>query len=73
MKDMPTYPVPEPRTSSALAVLGKRIVAALLLVAVAIVALKLLVGFVVGLLTTVVMLVAIVALAVGAVWAYKRL
>ena len=70
---MPEFPLPEPRTSSALAVMGKRIIAALLAVAVAILALKLVVGFVVGLLTTVAMLVAVVALAITAVWAYNKL
>ena len=70
---MSTPPLPQPGTSSALAVLGKRFVVALALVAVGLLALKLVAGFVIGLLTTVLTAVAVVALVVAAIWAGRRL
>jgi len=70
---MSTPPLPQPRSSSALAVLGKRFVLALAVVAVGLLALKFVVGLVIGLLTTVLTIVAVVALVVAGVWAARRL
>jgi len=65
--------LPQPRTSSALAVLGRRFVAALALLAVGLLVLKFAVGLVIGLVTTVLTVVALVALVVAGIWAYRRL
>jgi hypothetical protein len=64
---------PEPRRSSALAEVGKRAVAGLVLLAVALVALKLIVGTVVGLITGAVTLLLVAAVVVGVIWAARRL
>ncbi|MDP9383837.1 MAG: hypothetical protein M3P50_01130 [Actinomycetota bacterium] len=65
--------LPQPRTSSALAVLGKRFIAALVLLAVGLLAVKFLAGIVIGLITTVLTVVAVVALVIAGLWAYRRL
>jgi hypothetical protein len=65
--------VPQPRTSSAIATLGKRVLAYVVLIGVALLALKLVGGIVIGLVTTVLTLVAVVALAIAAIWAFRRL
>lgn len=56
-----------------LGALGKRLVAYVVLLAVALLALKLLAGVVIGLVTTAVTMLMLVALGVGAIWAYRRL
>jgi uncharacterized membrane protein YphA (DoxX/SURF4 family) len=56
-----------------LATLGKRAVAYLVLIAVAIVALKVVGAIVIGLFTTVITVALLVALAVAAIWAGRRL
>jgi len=53
--------------------LGKRAVAYLVLIAVALVALKVIGGIVIGLATTLVTVAVILALIAGAVWAARRL
>ncbi len=53
--------------------LGKRAVAYLVLIAVALVALKVIGGIVIGLATTLVTVAVILALIAGAVWAVRRL
>ncbi len=65
--------LPQPSTSSALAVLGRRVVTGLVLVAVALLALKFIVGAVIGLITTVLTLVAIAGLIIGGIWISRRL
>ena len=52
---------------------GKRAVAYLVLIAVALVALKVIGGIVIGLVTTLVTVAVVVALVVAAVWAFRRL
>ena len=56
-----------------LGTLGRRLVAYVVLIAVALLALKLVAGVFIGLVTTVVTLLMLVALTIGAVWAYRRL
>ncbi len=56
-----------------LGALGKRLVAYVVLLAVALLALKLVAGVVIGLVTTAVTMLMLVALGVGAIWAYRRL
>lgn len=53
--------------------LGKRAVAYLVLIAVALVALKVIAGVVIGLATTLVTLAVVLALVAGAIWAFRRL
>ena len=65
--------LPQPRTSSAIAVLGRRFVAALVLLAIGLLVLKFAVGFVIGLVTTVLTVVAVVALVIAGLWAYRKL
>ncbi len=65
--------LPQPSTSSALAVLGRRVVTGLVLVAVALLALKVVVGAVIGMVTTLLTIAAIVGLIVGGVWISRRL
>ncbi|HEX8102830.1 MAG TPA: hypothetical protein VF533_09470 [Solirubrobacteraceae bacterium] len=65
--------LPQPSTSGTLAALGRRVVAGLVLVAVALLALKIIAGFVIGLVTTVLTLAAVIGLVVVAIWAYRRL
>ena len=64
---------PEPRTSTAIATLGKRVLAYAVLIGVALLALKLVAGIVIGLVTTVLTIVAVIALIVAAIWAARRL
>ena len=65
--------LPQPSTSSSLAILGRRLVAGLVVIALALLALKLVVGFVIGLVTTVLTIAAIVGLIIGGVWISRRL
>ncbi len=65
--------LPQPSTSGTLAVLGKRVIAGLVIVAIALLALKFIVGAVIGLITTLLTIAAIVGLLVGGAWALKRL
>jgi hypothetical protein len=65
--------VPQPRTSSAVATLGKRVLAYVVLIGVALLALKLVAGIVIGLVTTILTIVAVVACAIAAIWAFRRL
>jgi hypothetical protein len=53
--------------------LARKGIAWLILIAIAVILLKVAVGIVVGLLSTVVIIAAVAALAYGAFWAYRRL
>ncbi len=53
--------------------LGRRLVAYVVLIALALLALKLLAGVVIGLVSTVVTMLMVVGLVLGALWAYRRL
>jgi len=70
---MGSPPLPEPRSSSALAVLGRRFVAAIVLLGVGLLAVKFLAGIVIGLVTTVLTVAAVIALVVAGIWAYRKL
>ena len=59
--------------TSAFGTLGRRLVAWIILIAVAIIALKILIGIVTGIVMTVVWIAALAALAFAVVWALKRL
>ena len=59
--------------TSAFGTLGRRLVAWIILIAVAIIALKILIGIVTGIVMPVVWIAALAALAVAGVWALKRL
>jgi hypothetical protein len=59
--------------TSTFGTLGRRLVAWIILIAVAIVALKILIGIVTGLFMTVVWIAALAALAFAVLWAVKRL
>lgn len=61
------------RTGSAGPAFAKRTITALVVVVVALFALKLVAGFVIGLFTTALTLVAIVAVLGAGLWAYRRL
>ncbi len=64
--------LPQPSTPGTLAALGRRVVVGLVLVAVALLALKFIVGAVIGLVTTLLTLAAIVGLVVVGAWALRR-
>jgi hypothetical protein len=70
---MATPRLPEPSTSSAIATLGKRLLSYVVLIGVALLALKLVAGIVIGLFTTVLTIVAVIALVIAAIWAARRL
>jgi hypothetical protein len=59
--------------TSTFGTLGRRLVAWIILIAVALVALKILIGIVTGLVMTVVWIAALAALAFAVLWAVKRL
>ncbi len=59
--------------TSTFGTLGRRLVAWIILIAVALVALKILIGIISGLVMTVVWIVALAALAFAVLWAVKRL
>jgi hypothetical protein len=70
---MATPRLPEPSTSSAIATLGKRLLSYVVLIGVALLALKLVAGIVIGLVTTVATIIAVIALIIAAIWAARRL
>lgn len=57
----------------ALGTLGRRAVAYLVLIAVAILAVKIVGGIVIGLITTVLTVAVVIALIAAAIWAFRRL
>jgi hypothetical protein len=59
--------------TSTFGTLGRRLVAWIILIAVALVALKILIGIITGLVMTVVWIAALAALAFAVLWAVKRL
>ena len=65
--------IPAQRGSSAVGTLGKRVVAWLVLAVAAIIALKLVIGAVMGFVVFVLTIVAVVACIVAVVWALRRL
>jgi hypothetical protein len=65
--------IPAQRGSSALSTLGRRVVAWLVLAVAAIIALKLIIGAVMGFVVFVLTIVAIVAAGIAVVWALRRL
>ena len=70
---MASYQLPEPKRGSSLATLGKKALAATVLLLVAVLALRIGFGIVAGLITTVLTTVAVIALVVAGVWAVRRL
>lgn len=70
---MASTQLPEAKRGASVATLGKKVLAAVVLLAVAVVALKILFGIVAGLISTVLTGVVVVALAIAAVWAVRRL
>ena len=64
---------PAQRGSSAVGTLGKRVVAWLVVAAVAVIALKLIIGAVMGFVTFLLTIVAVVACIAAVVWALRRL
>ena len=65
--------IPAQRDSSAISVLGRRVVAWLVIAVAAIIALKLVFSAVMGLVVFVLTIVAIVAAGIAVVWALRRL
>jgi hypothetical protein len=65
--------IPAQRGSSAVSTLGKRVVAWLVVAAAVIIALKLVIGAVVGFITFALTIVAIVAVGIAVVWALRHL
>jgi hypothetical protein len=70
---MHNSPAPVPTSSSALSTLGKRAVAWIVVAAVAVLALKLVVGVVMGLVTMVFTIVLVVIAIAGVLWALRHL
>ena len=60
------------QSPSAFGTLARKGIAWLILIAVAVILVKVAVGIVVGLLTTLLVIAAVLALAYGAFWAYRR-
>jgi len=70
---MASHQLPEPKRGSAVSAFGKKVVASIVLLAVAVLAIRIFVGIVSGLISTVLTGVVVVALVVAAVWAVRRL
>jgi hypothetical protein len=70
---MASYQLPEPKRSSSIATLGKKALAATVLLLVAVLAVRIGIGIVAGLISTVLTAVVVVALVVAGVWAVRRL
>lgn len=68
MRDHVEKPAP-----GTLGTLGRRAVASLVLIAVALLAIKVMAGVVIGLVTTLVTIAMVLALVAGAIWAVRRL
>ena len=66
-------PTPAPRQGSAVSTIGKRVLAWVVIAAAVVLALKLLAGVVVGLVTFVFTLVLAVAVVFGVIWALRHL
>jgi hypothetical protein len=66
-------PTPAPRQGSAVSTIGKRVLAWVVIAAVAVLALKLLAGVVVGLVTFVFTMALVVAVVFGVIWALRHL
>jgi hypothetical protein len=66
-------PTPAPRSGSAVATLGKRVVAWVVIAAAVVLALKLVAGVVIGLVTAVFTIVLAVAVIAGLIWAWRQL
>ena len=64
---------PAQRGNSAIATLGKRVVAWLVLAVAVVIALKLVIGALMGFVTFVLTIVAIVAVGIAVVWALRRI
>jgi hypothetical protein len=64
---------PAPRQGSAVSTLGKRVVAWVVVVAAAVLALKLVAGAVIGLVTAVFTIALAVAVIAGLIWAFRHL
>jgi hypothetical protein len=66
-------PTPAQRPGSAVSTLGKRVLAWVIIAAVAVLALKLVAGVVIGLVTAVFTIVLVVAAIAAVIWAWRRL
>jgi hypothetical protein len=66
-------PTPAPRQGSAVSTIGKRVLAWVVIAAVAVIALKLLAGVVVGLVTFAFTVALAIAVVVGVIWALRHL
>jgi hypothetical protein len=66
-------PTPAHRPGSAVSTLGKRVLAWVIIAAVAVLALKLVAGVVIGLVTAVFTIVLVVAAIAAVIWAWRRL
>jgi hypothetical protein len=64
---------PAPRQGSSVSTLGKRVVAWIIIAAAVVLALKLLAGVVIGLVTAVFTIALIVAVIAGIIWAWRHL
>jgi hypothetical protein len=65
--------IPAQRGSSAVGTLGKKVVAWLVVAAVAVIALKLIIGAVMGFITFVLTIVLVVGVVMAAIWAFRHL
>jgi hypothetical protein len=65
--------IPAQRSSSAVGTLGKKVVAWLVVAAVAVLALKLVIGAVMGFVTFVLTIVLVVGVIAAAIWAFRHL
>jgi hypothetical protein len=65
--------IPAQRSSSAVGTLGKKVVAWLVVAAVAVVALKLIIGAVMGFVTFLLTIVLVVGVVMGVIWALRHL